>query len=283
MAGQEQRFVSYDHELNIEAHQFNGIMQKFPNHFHEYYVIGFVASGRRYLTSRNKNYVIDAGDLILFNPLDNHACQQADDKPLDWRSININEDVMRETVRQITGMDYLPKFTTTVACRSEAVFLLSELHELIMEQSRDFKKEEIFFFLIEQLIKEYTEPTTENLAADSEEIQKSCIYMEQHYARQITLDELSRLSNLNKYTLLRNFTKQRGVTPYQYLEAIRIGEAKKLLEKGVEPLDAAMQTGFSDQSHFTKFFKKLIGLTPRQYQDIFVADNGQDRYRGEET
>jgi len=41
------------------------------------------------------------------------------------------------------------------------------------------------------------------------------------------------------------------------------------LEKGVNPLDAAMQTGFVDQSHFTKFFKKLIGLTPKQYGNIF--------------
>ncbi|WP_099467683.1 AraC family ligand binding domain-containing protein [Konateibacter massiliensis] len=269
MTEQEQRFVCYDNELKIEAHQFNGIMQKFPNHFHEYYVIGFVESGNRYLTCKNKDYTIEAGDLLLFNPLDNHACRQIDNKALDWRSININEDIMRETVKQIKGIDYLPKFTTTVAYHSEALLLLRELHKLIMEQRKDFEKEEIFFFLIEQLISEYTEPAKENLSEVSAEIQKSCTYMENHYAEFITLDDLSKLSNLNKYTLLRNFTKQRGVTPYQYLEAIRIGEAKKLLEKGIDPLEAAMQTGFVDQSHFTKFFKKLIGLTPKQYKNIF--------------
>jgi len=46
MAGQEERLVRFDNELKIEAYQFIGIMQKFPNHFHEYYVIGFVESGR---------------------------------------------------------------------------------------------------------------------------------------------------------------------------------------------------------------------------------------------
>ena len=98
--------------------------------------------------------------------------------------------------------------------------------------------------------------------------------MESNFSESITLDDLSKLSGLNKYTLLRNFTKQRGVTPYQYLETIRIGEAKILLEKGVNPLDAAMQTGFADQSHFAKFFKKLIGLTPKQYGDIFRESKG---------
>ena len=178
MAGQEERLVRFDNELKIEAYQFIGIMQKFPNHFHEYYVIGFVGSGRRYLTCKNKDYTIDAGDLLMFNPLDNHACHQVDNKPLDWRCINVNENIMRETVKQVTGRDYLPKFTTTVAYRSEAVSLLRELHDLIMEQRTDFEKEEVFFFLIEQLIAEYTEPAGESLSATSEEIQKACFYLE---------------------------------------------------------------------------------------------------------
>jgi transcriptional regulator GlxA family with amidase domain len=48
-----------------------------------------------------------------------------------------------------------------------------------------------------------------------------------------------------------------------------VNQAKKLLEQGTEPIDAAMQTGFTDQSHFTKFFKEFIGLTPGQYREIF--------------
>ena len=39
---QEQRHVYYDHDLEIEAYNLSGIVQKFPNHFHDYYVIGFV-------------------------------------------------------------------------------------------------------------------------------------------------------------------------------------------------------------------------------------------------
>ncbi|MPW25443.1 helix-turn-helix domain-containing protein [Alkalibaculum sp. M08DMB] len=269
MTAQEQRLVSYDNDLKIEALQFNGIMQKFPNHFHEHYVIGFVESGKRYMTCKNKDYTINTGDLLLFNPLDNHACHQIDNKPLDWRSINIKQDIMRETVKQITGIDYIPNFTTTVAYQSEALLPMRELHGLIMDHRKDFKKEENFLFLIEQLISQYTEPTQDSLSEVSGEIQKACTYIETHFTELISLDDLSKLSNLNKYTLLRNFTKQRGITPYQYLETIRIGEAKKLLEKGIYPLDAAIQTGFADQSHFTKFFKNIIGLTPKQYGDIF--------------
>ncbi|MCA5011060.1 AraC family transcriptional regulator, partial [Clostridioides difficile] len=47
-------------------------------------------------------------------------------------------------------------------------------------------------------------------------------------------------------------------------------KAKKMLEQGIPPIEAALQTGFADQSHFSNFFKKFIGLTPKQYMKIFI-------------
>ena len=85
----------------------------------------------------------------------------------------------------------------------------------------------------------------------------------------ISLEQLCRYSGLSKSTLLRAFTRSKGITPYRYLETIRISEAKKLLEQGVSPVETALRTGFSDQSHFTNFFSMLIGLTPGAYREIF--------------
>lgn len=92
------RTVKYDAGLNLEAYHFQGIMQKFPNHFHEYYVIGFIEKGHRHLSCGNKEYTIAPGDLILFNPRDNHACEQIDGKALDYRCINIQPDIMGKAV-----------------------------------------------------------------------------------------------------------------------------------------------------------------------------------------
>ena len=59
------------------------------------------------------------------------------------------------------------------------------------------------------------------------------------------------------------------MTPYGYLESVRIVAAKRLLEQGVSPVDTALQVGFSDQSHFTNYFSRFIGLSPGLYQDSF--------------
>ena len=267
------RTVCFDSDLKIEAYRFEGIMQKFPNHFHDYYVIGFIENGRRCLLCRGREHMINAGDMVIFNPLDTHTCEPADGKALDYRCINIKPDIMRRAVREITGEERLPRFTQNVIYHSELAPCLREVHLMIMEEQSDFKKEELFLFLIEQLLAEYSDAVPAPAPPEpSLEIKAVCDYLESDYAQAITLDDLSSLTGLSKYHLLRSFTRQKGISPYSYLETIRIGKAKKLLENGVLPIDTAFQTGFSDQSHFTNFFKKFIGLTPRQYMKIFTED-----------
>ena len=272
---QETRTVKYDTELKVEAYSFKGIMQKFPNHFHDYYVIGFIESGERCLSCKNRKYTVEPGDLLLFNPRDNHTCEQIDGRTLDYRCINVHPETMSKAAFEITGKDYLPYFSPAVIFHSELASLLRELHMIIMEEEKDFRKEEIFFFLLEQLIEEFSEEGIEQSGPEeNRETKIICNYLEKNYMKNITLDELSGLTGLSKYYLLRSFTKQKGISPYRYLETIRIDRAKKLLEQGVLPIEAALQTGFTDQSHFSNFFKKFIGLTPKQYMNIFIDPSG---------
>jgi len=271
----ETRIVCFDAELNIEAYNFKGIMQKFPNHFHDYYVIGFIENGKRHLSCKNKQYTIEMGDLVLFNPSDNHTCEQIDGRTLDYRCINIQKDVMRKVAFEITGKEYVPYFIENVLFHNELVSSLRELHLMVMQEEKDFKKEELFLFIIEQLITEYSDDVPATAIQETNtEIKTVCDFLENNYMESISLNELSNLTGLNKYYLVHSFTKQKGISPYNYLETIRIGKAKKFLEQGIAPIDVAFQTGFTDQSHFTNFFKKLIGLTPKQYMNIF-SDGGR--------
>lgn len=274
----EIRTVCYDADLMIETYRFQGIMQKFPNHFHDYYVIGFIEAGQRYLQCKNREYIINPGDITIFNPRDVHSCEQIDGKTLDYRCINVRPEIMKKTALEITGREFLPVFSQTVLYYSELTASLQELHRMISEEETDFVKEELYLFLIGQLLHEYTENTTDPFTQElSSQFKPVCDYMEENYARTITLDELSKLAIMSKYHFLRSFTRQKGISPYSYLETVRIDNAKKLLEAGVPPVETALRTGFHDQSHFTNFFKKFIGLTPWQYMKIFEDSNEQKR------
>ncbi|MBY4605179.1 MULTISPECIES: AraC family ligand binding domain-containing protein [Bacillus] len=269
----ETRTLQLDPHLNIEAYRFKGIMQKFPNHFHDYYVIGFIEKGQRYLACQDQEYIINPGDLLLFNPRDTHSCEQIDGRTLDYRCINVMPDVMEKAVEEITGAGHLPYFSQHVLFRHELTSSLQELHILISEEKQALRKEELFLHLLEELIRRYSDVTFLNsIPEPSDEVKMVCGFLEEHYAENVTLNDLSELTGWSKYHLLRSFTKQKGITPNSYLETIRINQAKKLLEQGVRPIDAAFQTGFSDQSHMTKFFKRQVGLTPKQYMKIFEKE-----------
>lgn len=146
----------------------------------------------------------------------------------------------------------------------------------------EFGKEENLLLLLSLLIRQYGQPFENCIPECRDEIERACAFMEQHYAERIYLDQICRHAGLGKSALLRAFTKSKGVTPYSYLENIRIGEAKKLLEQGVPPIEAALQTGFSDQSHFTNYFNRFIGLAPGVYREIFLdKKNTEEPAHGE--
>lgn len=265
----EMRTVIYDDKLKIEAYRFEGIVQPFPNHFHEHYVIGFVESGERCLLCRNKEYTIKQGNIVLFNPGDNHACVQSDDGTFDYRGLNISKSIMLDLAEKVTGKRELSGFRQNVIYDDEITCYLRPLHEMVMNGASDFVKEESLLLLISVLIQNYGQPFGSCVPECPQEIEKACEFIRQHFNERIYLDRICRYAGLSKSTLLRAFTKSKGVTPYRYLETIRINEAKTLLRKGVKPAEAALQTGFADQSHFTNYFNSFIGLAPGVYRGIF--------------
>ena len=265
----EVRTIVYDEDLHIEAYRLQGIVQPFPNHFHEYYVIGYMEGGKRRLSCKNKEYLLERGNLVLFHPGDNHACAQYGNRALDYRGVNISKDVMLELAEEITGSRELPGFSANVLFDDEAACYLKPLHEMLMTGSREFCKEENLLLLLSLLIQHYGQPFEHCALECREDVERACTFMEEHYPEHVSLDQLCHCAGLSKSTLLRAFTKSKGVTPYRYLETVRIHKAKKLLEQGIAPIDAALQTGFADQSHFTNYFSSFMGISPGMYREIF--------------
>lgn len=271
----EIRTVVFDDELKIEAYRFEGISQPFPNHFHDYYVIGLIEKGRRLLICKNRTYITAPGSLMILNPGDSHSCAQQGDEFLDYMGLNISKDAMSALAYEITGTKTLPRFSENLIFDGEALCCLRSLHPMIMDGSCEFSKEENLLLLISLLLGKYALPFDEPLPWYKQEIAAACTFMEKHFAEKISLDRLCQCASISKSTLLRAFTREKGVTPYRYLENLRIGKAKELLEKGLSPAEAALQTGFSDQSHFTNYFSNFIGLTPGAYSEIFFKKKGQ--------
>lgn len=154
----EIKTIIYDEELQIEAYRFEGMLQPFPNHFHDYYVIGFIENGERRLSCKNQEYTIRKGDILIFNPGDTHTCIQSSDGALDYRGFNISKEVMLRLTTEITGKSELPVFTKTVIQNADITCYLWLLHKAILRSSDEFDREEYLFLLLSMLISQYSQP-----------------------------------------------------------------------------------------------------------------------------
>ena len=267
---QGRKSVRYDEALQMEAYRFAGIKQPFPAHFHDHYVVGLIEQGTRRMCCSNRDYLLRPGDMLLLNPGDSHTCEQYGKAALlDYRMLNISSPVMEGIARELGSP--LPCFTQCVVQNPDLARELRTLHQTILDGSSELEKEERLFLLMENLLTRYSRPFAASLPECREEVAAVCAFLEEHYDQRITLDCLCRRANLSKSALLRAFTRYRGITPYRYLETLRINRAKALLEQGVSPVEAALQTGFSDQSHFTNYFHRFIGLSPGAYREIFAV------------
>ncbi|MGG1365553.1 AraC family transcriptional regulator [Priestia megaterium] len=95
--------------------------------------------------------------------------------------------------------------------------------------------------------------------------------MQDYYAESITLDKLTRLSNLSSSHFINSFKQTLGVTPHQYLLKIRIERAKEKLQRSSLPLsETAYELGFTGQTHFSRYFKKITGMSPLKWKQNFV-------------
>ena len=94
-------------------------------------MIGLIEGGEHVLSCKNQKYTVTAGDILLFDPGDNHACVQSDDGTLDYRGINITKEVMLDLAEEVAGRRELSEFSRNVIADEEVACYLRPLHELV--------------------------------------------------------------------------------------------------------------------------------------------------------
>jgi AraC family transcriptional regulator len=92
-------------------------------------------------------------------------------------------------------------------------------------------------------------------------------YMKANLTQDLSILDLATLTNMSKSHFSRSFKQSVGVAPYQYLMQQRVERAKQLLkQQAISISDIALDCGFANQTHLTKVFRQVTGVTPKAYQ-----------------
>lgn len=112
----------------------------------------------------------------------------------------------------------------------------------------------------------FTQPITfENRSLTHTRLQQAIDYIHAHLDRDLSLVEIARVINISPTYFASLFKRAMGITPHKYVIQQRVERAKLLLSKtDLAIADIALEVGFSNQSHLTRHFKRLTGVTPKQ-------------------
>lgn len=104
------------------------------------------------------------------------------------------------------------------------------------------------------------------------QLRRAVDYIEEHCTRAIRLEELAALTGLSQSHFSHAFKASTGLPPHQWQTRVRLERAKELLLKSHLPLTTvAVETGFADQAHFTRVFRKHVGTAPASWKRSMLA------------
>jgi AraC family transcriptional regulator len=107
-------------------------------------------------------------------------------------------------------------------------------------------------------------------------------YIEEHLDAGLTVEQMAAVAHLSAYHFARQFKATTGLPPHQYVLARRVARAQQLLQQDgdLSLAEIALCAGFLDQSQFSHHFKRVVGITPRQFRNSArIAQNAACRYK----
>jgi AraC-like DNA-binding protein len=241
----------------------------FARHYHSVPAIGVVDRGVMGSFYGRTNYVVPTGSVILLNPGDVHAPGPANGEGWSFRTFFL-EDVLFRSRTLAIGIGSL-RFTKPFVEDQWIADSLLRLHHKLEQSGASLEFESTLLDILAHIAERHVcVPAPAHSAKPVPlKVKRAKEYIEAFYPQDLTLERLAGVAGLSTYHLLRAFRNTVGLTPHTYLIQMRIEAAKRLLLSGATLSAVAAKTGFADQSHFNRHFKRIAGVTPGQYHPDF--------------
>ena len=253
-----------------------------PHHWHEEMEIVYVTQGPLIVTVRNAEYTLQTGDIVLIHPQTIHAIRRCDDYAARYYTILFRFSMLESGADDTCREKYLEPIHSRNLLMPEHLTddhpLRKALEPLIQKLLIDphyqrFHDELLIksrVFEIMYLVYPYCQPTDKSTVVEDiiyEKLKQSLIYLEEHYADNITVEKMASLSNYSKSYFSKLFRQLTGESFTQYLKNYRLEiAADRIRSEKTKISEIAMACGFSNLSYFSRSFYEKFKTTPSDYR-----------------
>jgi AraC-like DNA-binding protein len=253
---------------NIRLVKGMNVSHKFPIHVHNSFSLGIIQRGQRVININGEQHVVSDNECFVINPYQPHSCSIEGEDGHDYWVASVNPKLLMDIFKQITAKDGIPHFSKVKVTDSSIVNRFTTWLEKQSQYKTVIGGELVD--LLSELVIRYADV---KIPVQSKQTKRSvvalaCKYIEANLSQTVRLDEIANVTHISPFYLNRIFREEIGIPPYAYLLQIRIKRSLELLLQTGSITEAAYCLGFSDQSHFTRFFKKNIGITPKRFLDL---------------
>ncbi|KQN97115.1 AraC family transcriptional regulator [Paenibacillus sp. Leaf72] len=237
-----------------------------------YYLLG-VLEGQGTFIQGNKTYTLRQNDLFCLFPQVTHEYFTLAEEPLHKIFFAFDG---KKAIQLLARLGLGPQSPHAPgALTPQAAEFMQQLLQLVSHSgppNTDLARLGLFHRIWDELVSSASPAVFPRDHRSISWLQKGLEYMEIHYAEGISVESVSDYVGVNRTHFTKQFSKAYGITPVQYIQQQKMGEAKRLLaQTGYTLSEIASSIGFPDLFSFSKAFKKNVGIAPKQYRSQLIS------------
>lgn len=243
--------------------------QEFAPHWHEGFSIPVIQTGAQSYRYRGTRCIAGVGSIAAINPGEIHTGERATDNGWTYRAFYPAVAWMQALASSMAGrsMDvpWLPDGAindTDVAAKLSVAHRLLEAHADTLQAESALT--EAFALLLSRYARNRVQ--TQSLLPDAVRVERMKALLADDVTAPLPLSTLAAAVGLSPFYAARLFSRTVGMPPHAWRNQVRLNRAQALLRRGISVTEVAAEQGFTDQSHFTRHFKRAYGVAPGRWQ-----------------
>ncbi len=239
----------------------------FSRHSHEGFVLGAVFRGIEDVIMPQGTIQARPGTVVMINPEVPHSARAGVPEGWSYATLYPSAHVIAGIAEEMTTLRGTAGFAETIVEDPDTAQLIRAVHQAA-EEGNALAADSLLRIAVARLLRRHGQslPARTPVATGARTASLAKSLLQERMAEPPSLEQLARELGTGPFSLLRAFKAAYGMPPHTWLTNARVRTARRLLEAGIAPAQAAAAVGFTDQPHLNRHFTRIVGVPPGAYQ-----------------